>query len=328
LTTPLHYAIAGAETLLGRDLQEQIEDRRLPVRVTLTGTDSGISAVLGHDDDEAAAIILGSLEAEIEGVDVLFLTGTEDTSRNAFEIWKESERKPLIIDLVGHLEDQPEARLGTSGKKFGRGDLCVIPHPAAWVISTLLQTLPGTLQQAVIVAMLPASERGQEGLTELQQQTTGLLNFKTLEKRVFDAQLGFSLLPRYGSEAPVKIEDTEQRVDRHLATLMGKPPLPSLRLIQAPVFHGYSFSLWLEFEKIPAGGEIDEALEAGDIDVRSADLDAPTNTGVVGQQGVTVGVIEQDRNNPRAVWLWAVADNFRVSVDQALDVASRLEVEV
>ena len=100
----------------------------------------------------------------------------------------------------------------------------------------------------------PASERGQRGLDELQQQTVAVLAFQKLKTDVFDAQLAFNLLARYGEEALEPLEGIEQRVERHLASLLaGWPgvPMPSLRVIQAPVFHGHSFSVWVEFENNP-----------------------------------------------------------------------------
>ena len=98
------------------------------------------------------------------------------------------------------------------------------------------------IRHAVVHVFEPASERGTAGIQELQQQTTSLLSFRPLEKKVFDAQLSFSLLPRYGSDAPVALEDVELRVERNLASLLeGAVPMPSLRLVQAPVFHGHSY---------------------------------------------------------------------------------------
>src|SRR4051794_16963870 len=65
-----------------------------------------------------------------------------------------------------------------------------------------------------------------------------------------------------------------------------------------------------------------EQLASAQIEVRGADLDAPSNVGSVGQSGVTVGLIETGPNHPKAIWLWAVADNFRITVDSAIEVTS------
>jgi aspartate-semialdehyde dehydrogenase len=151
----------------------------------------------------------------------------------------------------------------------------------------------------------------------LQQQTASLLAFKPLDKKVFDAQLSFNLLPQYGEDAPLQLADIEHRIERHVATLLDQPPMPSLRLVQAPVFHGYSISLWIEFNSDASAAALAKALASAGIDVRGADLEAPTNVGAAGQSGLLVGDIRMDSNNPRAAWLWIVCDNLRLRADIA-----------
>jgi len=138
------------------------------------------------------------------------------------------------------------------------------------------------------------------------------------------------MLARYGEEAPGKLENIELRIERHLATLLDLPgdgegaPMPSLRLVQAPVFHGYSFSAWVEFEDAPDIEAIESSLGMTSIDVRGADLEPPNNVGQAGQSGISVGAITPDRNAADACWFWIVADNFRVAAENAVEVARQI----
>ena len=121
----------------------------------------------------------------------------------------------------------------------------------------------------------PASERGQNGLDELQQQTVGVLSFQKLKTDVFDTQLAFNMLARYGEEALEPLEGIEQRVEKHLASLLTDwpgVPMPSLRVIQAPVFHGHSISVWVEFEENPGADALEKILRNPVIDVRPTNL--------------------------------------------------------
>src|SRR5258707_785668 len=83
----------------------------------------------------------------------------------------------------------------------------------------------------------------------------------------------------FGSEAPKSLADIELKIDRHLASLLSfdsnLPPMPSLRLIQAPVFHGYSLSVWIEFEHNPGVDALSQALATGPIEVREGDEEPP-----------------------------------------------------
>ncbi len=48
-------------------------------------------------------------------------------------------------------------------------------------------------------------------------------------------------------------------------------------MIQAPVFHGHSFSAWVEFEENPGVEALNRALDGDGIDVRPDE--PPTNIG-------------------------------------------------
>jgi aspartate-semialdehyde dehydrogenase len=322
--------IVGGESLLGRELRDQLAETKFPAKVKLLGADEEGSKVLSIQDGEP--VVITELDADIlERSQVLFLTGSPLSSRKALGLVLEAESKPIIVDLTGALEDQPNARLRApilepEDYTVPADAIHIIAHPAATVLAQIFRRIHRhhPIRHAVVQIFEPASEHGYAGLTELQKQTASLLAFKTLPKEIFDAQLSFNMLPRYGSDAPVQLEDIEHRIDRHLATFSHGAPVPSVRLSQAPVFHGYSFSIWTEFESNPGSVAISETLASAQIEVRGADLEPPSNVGSVGQSGVTVGLIETDRNHPKALWMWAVADNFRVTVDSALQAARQL----
>ncbi len=326
-------ALVGGDTLLAKEIRELLEESKPIPRIELISASAEISSVLGPEEDEA--VVMSPLTAEsLEGARVAFLAGSAASSRRA---WKVNPADgPSLIDLTGALEDQPHARLraptaepsrvSASGGN-GREAIQVIAHPASIATATLLAAVAktGAIRRSILHVFEPASERGKKGLDELQQQTVAVLNFQKLKTDVFDAQLGFNMLARYGEEALEPLEGVEQRVEKHLASLLsGFPgiPMPSLRLIQAPVFHGHSFSLWIEFEESPGPVALGGVLTEAGIDVRPDD--PPTNISIAGQSGLAVGAIATDPNQPRAVWLWAVADNLRLAAENAVAVAREI----
>jgi aspartate-semialdehyde dehydrogenase len=268
--------------------------------------------------------------ASLEGAQVAFLAGSPASSRRALKL--NPPDGPSLIDLTGALDDQPAARLRAPTAEPERpssrpSSIQVIAHPAAIALATLLSALAkrAAISRSIIHVFEPASERGKKGLAELQQQTVAVLSFHKLKTDVFDAQLAFNMLARYGEEAMEPLEGVEQRIERHLATLLAaypSIPMPSLRVVQAPVFHGYSFSAWVEFEDNPGAESLGRALSDAGLDVRPDD--PPSNIGVAGQSGLSVGAISADPNRPRAVWFWLVADNLRLSAENALAVAREL----
>jgi aspartate-semialdehyde dehydrogenase len=322
--TALKLALVGAETMLGVELREVLE-RRLP------SAEVALYAATGEgsfDEKDGEAVYRDPLSAETaRGSSAILTAGTPEGALKAYGLAKTAKGKLKIIDCSGHLENRPEARIVSPLLEVNaEGWLSIPAHPAASAIALILTKLAGhrAIARSVVEIFAPASEYGKRGIAELHQQTTSLLAFKPLDQEVFDTQLSFNMLAQYGEEAPVKLSALEQRVERHIVSLFGKqgaaPPLPSLRLLQAPVFHGYSLSLWVEFDSNIAAAELGEALGSKRIDVRAFGEESPHNVGAANQSGLIAGDIRVDHNNPRAAWLWVVFDNLRVTADETADL--------
>ena len=326
-------AIVGGESMLGKEVRELLESSDLPANVKLIASaENEDTSILAAGRDEP--LVIASLQAaDLAAARVVFLAGSKESNRTAFEQIRTISPAPVVIDLSGSLEDLPNAQLRApmiepSDHSAG-GPIQVIAHPAASALALFLIQLrkAGPIRRSVINIFEPASERGQAGIDELQKQTVGLLSFKPLAKDVYDAQVSFNMLAQFGADSPHSLEEIELKIDRHLATLLagaGALTMPSLRLIQAPVFHGYSMSVWSEFEENPGRNAIVQALASPKIDLRANDEEPPTNVGAAGQSGITVGGITQDRNDPRAHWFWMVADNLRITAENALEVVRAL----
>ncbi len=324
-------SIIGSETAIGRELRERLADSGLARDVQLIGAEDEISGIITERDGEP--VVLTPLDADrLNASSIVFCAGSATSTRKAFSLIDPAQRTH-IVDLSYALEEQPEARLRApcieAGDVKPADAIHVLAHPAAVAVAVLLTRIHAkwAVRHSVIQILEPASERGQAGMNELQQQSTGLLSFQTLNKAVFDAQTAFNVLPRYGEDAPERLQDIEARIERHTASLLGGygVPIPSIRLIQAPVFHGYSLSFWVEFESRPSPAQLAEAIASTYVEIRDADLEPPTNVGAVGQEGIAAGLIEPDRNHPKAMWIWVAADNFRLLADNAVAVARELE---
>jgi len=323
-------AVVGGDSLLGKEVRELLESSDLAPQVALIASEeSDETSVIAAGSEEP--LVMSSLQAaDLGSAKAVVLAGSAESSRKVCGQVQTSAAAPVLIDLTGALEERPETRLRAPMVEppgfQAASPIQVIAHPGAITVALFLIQLQKSakIRRSVVEIFEPASERGQPGLDELQKQTVGLLSFKPLQKEVYDAQVSFNMLAQYGSESPHSLAAIESKIDRHLASLLaraGSVPMPSLRLIQAPVFHGYSISFWVEFDTNPDLGAIERGLESGQIDVRGKKHEAPTNVGVAGQSGITVGAIAPDRNEPRACWFWAVADNLRITAENAVEVA-------
>jgi aspartate-semialdehyde dehydrogenase len=329
--------LVGSDSLLGREIRDIVATSAPEIRLQLVAGDPEQAGTLTLVGDEPA--VVGGLDAaSVAGARVVFLASSDEAARRALALVGDPP-DAAIVDLTYAAEERPEARLrapqveaGIDREEVAEAAVHVIAHPAAIAIALFLRRLQthDPIRRSIVHVFAPASEQGTKGVEELQQQTVSLLSFKQLPKAVFDAQLGFTMLAQYGEEAPLPLENTELRIERHLATLLDLPgdgegaPMPSLRVVQAPVFHGYSFSAWVEFDGNPGVEALESSLQMDSIDVRGADLEPPNNVGQAGQGGISVGAILPDRNEAEAVWFWFVADNLRLSAENAVAVAREL----
>lgn len=304
-----YIAIVGGQTLLGREIRDLAMNSSFEVK-SLDTTDGEGKTIIPGDNDELE--IMQPIDPEvIAGAKAVILAADQQSAQR---ILKMNPR--CLIDLGGFLEDAPAAKLlAPMLQKSQPGRLSVIPHPGAIMLGLFYQRLGAAVVRSVVNVFQPASDLGPAALTELQQQSIALFNFQGMKKEVFDTQAAFAMLAQYGDEAPVKLETSEQRLKKHLAALGHKP---SLRLIHAPVFHGLTASVWTEFaqDASPAG------LAGEHLDVYAADLEAPSNVSVAGQDGVSAGGI---RAEGHSMWFWLAADNHRLVAKNAMMIVEELD---
>lgn len=326
MANPVWLVVAG-DTLLGKEISEMVAERKLPIRIETASSGAG-ERVLTAEDDELG--VMEPLTREtLSGSEVVLLAGDEDSARRALLLIAELGESPVIVDLTGGTEDLPDARLRApllgGGDTYEKGSIWVVPHAASLVLARCLDALHSAnrLRSAVAVIFEPASAEGSRGVNELQQQTISLLSFQPMPKEIYDTQVSFNLLPRFGAEAKASLLRSCERLERHLVSLLGprNVPVPSVRVVHAPVFHGYSMQLWVDFESRTAAAQVEGILRESGFDVRGADVDPPSNLSVAGESGISVGEVSADRNRPTAVWMWLAADNLRTTVDTALMIA-------
>ncbi|HTA44776.1 MAG TPA: Asd/ArgC dimerization domain-containing protein [Bryobacteraceae bacterium] len=322
-------ALVGGETLLGREVRDVLGETPLGGQLRLVASGEEEAGTLTEVGGEPA--FLSKLEPEaVEDAAVVILAGSAESSKAAIE----ANPTGVIIDLTYATEHDPAARIRApqaedADYEADRAGPHIVAHPAATAIAMVLKRLDANypITRAVVHIFQPASEYGTPGIEELQQQTVNLLALQPLPKKVFDTQLGYALLAQFGLDAPAPLAEMEERIERHLASLLERMdgvPMPSLRLIQAPVFHGYSFSFWIEFDEAPTASDIEETMSQADFDVRGGEMESPNNVGVAGQSGIAVGAIAPDRNSANAFWIWAAADNLRLAAESAALIAEEV----
>lgn len=324
-------AIAGASTLLGREVKDALAESPLAAATMVLLDEEEAQGQLDQVGDEATFIQSIGADA-FEHIDFTFLCGTESLTRKH---WKQALRSgSSVLDLSGALDQEAGVlvRAPWLGSDNAEADLftpAVVPaHPAAVALGILMERVQqaAPIQLAAATVLVPASEFGRGAMDELHQQTVSLLSFQSLPRAIFDAQSAYNLLGGLGESAAVSLGAVEARIRRHFEALSaGRWPAIALQLALAPIFHGLTFSVALNLERAVEISALEEALNGEHIDLVMEDTDSPSNLAATGQNDVLVRMRpEQTTRNPNQtsrLWLWAASDNLRMNAQNAVECA-------
>jgi aspartate-semialdehyde dehydrogenase len=325
-------AIVGAGSLKGKEVAELLDARNFPT-----------ADVKLLDDDES----LGQLEAvhdevtfiqkiradEFRNIDLTFFASDPDCTRKTWKIARDFGS--AIVDLSFALEDERDATVRSPWIERQLGETqapdlqprpAVIAHPVAVVLALLTLRLQKLSQLNSVVATIfePASEHGQKGMDELHEQTVKLLSFQEMPKNVFDIQIAFNMVSRYGEQASPALSTIQNRVLKHYRRIAGQgAPQPSLLLVQAPIFHGHAFAIHFEIDGTADLEQISRALAGEHVNVTHGAEDAPTNVNAAGQADIQLSVFP-DANQQNGFWVWGAADNLRIAASTAVECAETI----
>jgi aspartate-semialdehyde dehydrogenase len=327
-------AIVGASTLVGRELKEALSESPLAAANFTLLDEEQAHGQLEQVGDEIA-IVQPITPDSFEHVDFTFFCGAEGlTGRH----WRDALRAgSTVLDLSGALDRETGVvvRAPWLGRDTATVDLlttAVVPaHPAALALALLLERLQqaAPVRSASATLLLPASEFGRPALDELHLQTVSLLSFQGIPRELFDTQTAYNLLAGFGEAAKINFGTVEARIRRHVAALSaGRGPSLALQVIQAPVFHGHSFSIAVELDHAVEISALESALSGARLDLVLEETDSPSNLTATGQNDVQVRLRpEPGERNPgqtSRLWLWAASDNLRIQAQNAVECALEL----
>jgi aspartate-semialdehyde dehydrogenase len=321
-------AIVGAASLKGKEVAEVLRDRNFPaIDVRLLDDDESLGRLEALGDE--MSFIQSVRSEQFEHVDFTFFASDPHcTSQN----WKLArDLGNTIVDLSYTLEDEAQATIRSPWieRQFGRpvtpelqpGPV-VAAHPAASVLA-LLASRAGDIERMIATVYEPASERGQKGMDELHEQTVNLLSFQELPKNIYDIQIAFNMVARYGPRAAGALQDVSGRIRKHYRKIAPDLIEPSVFVVQAPIFHGYAFAVYFETGSPVPIPEFAQRLAGEHVVVTQGSEDSPTNVNGAGQGDILVS-LARDSVCENGIWGWAAADNLRISALTAIECAESM----
>jgi aspartate-semialdehyde dehydrogenase len=331
-TNSYRVAIVGAATLKGKEVAEVLGDRNFPsADIKLLDDDESLGQL--ETVGEEISFIQTVRSEQFDKMDFTFFASDPDCTRKN---WKTARKAgSTIVDLSYALEDEPEARLRSPWTERLIGKILppelqpapsVVAHPAAVATALLILRMQkaANIRQVSATVFEPASEHGQKGIDELHEQTVNLLSFQQLPKNVFDVQVAFNMVSRYGQESVPSLATVEARILKHFQKIAPPgTPIPSFLVLQAPIFHGHAFAMHIQLDKGADMPALVAALAGEHVTVTPTTDEAPSNVTAAGQTDILVSVLP-DASDPNSVWLWAASDNLRIAAAAAVESAESM----
>ncbi len=196
----------------------------------------------------------------------------------------------------------------------------IIANPNCSTIQMLVALKPiydaVGIERLNVATYQAVSGTGKDAITELEEQTRALLNFKPAEAKVYPKQIAFNVLPHIDVFMDNGYTKEEMKMVWETQKIMGDDSiLVNPTTVRVPVFYGHAEAVHIETrDKITTEQARELMQKAPGIVLMDERKDAGYPTPVpdaVGKDPVYVGRIREDISHPRGLNMWVVADNIR-----------------
>jgi aspartate-semialdehyde dehydrogenase len=317
--------IAGASSLLGAELRSLLEESRFAAW-DFRLVDEEIAAGILTEAGGEPAVIQPVEEGSFRKARLVFFTGSAEFARANLPAALESGA--TVIDLSGGGLGATNSSVWFSFRDVpdAKTSLYLIPSAAGTIAGHLLNALGRAgLNRLAMVFHRPVSEAGRAGIEELESQCAQLLSFQKMGERVFGTQVAYSLLDRYGKSSGESLSAVTDRIRREASAAAGKNLVePSIQVLHAPVFYGYTFSVIAELNSSAKQETLVENLKKAGLHVAEDTAVPLGNLSAAGESAIDVKPPEQDPAHPGTWWLWGAADNIRLPAWNAVKLAEKL----
>jgi len=311
-------AVAGATGLVGREMVEILEERKLPVdelvllaseqsegeRIAFQGRNVAVRK-LTRDSfrDVDIALFSAGAERSLEFVSSAVVSGAIVIDNSS--AFRMDPTVPLVV---------PEVNAHALEKHAG-----IIANPNCATISLVVALKPihdkVKIKRVVVTTLQSVSGTGKKGMDELAQQTVALLNFKDVKTKAYPHQIAFNCIPHIDSFLDNGYTREEMKLVNETRKIMEDDSIRiTVTAVRVPVFRGHAVSVNIETETKVSADEMRAILAAAPgvmvYDDPKKNL-YPLAIDVTGKDEIFVGRIREDETVPSGINLWIVSDNVR-----------------
>ena len=320
--------LAGASSLLGAELKSLLEESRFASWDLSLVDEETVAGTLTEAGGEPA-VIQPVEEGTFERAKLIFFTGSAAFTERNLPAARESGA--AVIDLSGGALNISEVQVYFAMEGIGHDadrqkTFYAVPSAPGLATAKLLGALvTAGLSRLSLIFFRPVSEAGRHGIEELESQTTQLLSFQPAGQPVFDTQVAFNLIDRFGRASRENLRSVRDRIRAEAGIAAKRNPVqPSIQVLHAPVFYGYTFVAIAELNSKPSQDALIETCRKAGFTLNSDQNSPLGNLNASGDSAIHLAIPESDPAQPGAWWLWGAADNVRVPASTAIKLAEKL----
>ncbi len=333
-TKPKHrLALVGTDSLRGQEIKNFLAQKKFPAfEIELFDPDVKEDYSKLTQFKKEPMVVHQLKAADLEGKDLVFLASDGKTSEEMGKLAVDGKFK--AIDLSGTFNGREDVPLLVSGVNDGGlktspPHLVANPHAVTIILSSLFHRIIPKfgLKKAVAFVLQPVSAFDDPGIQELASQSVALLNSAVPKTKVFKEQIAFNLLSHTDALDDDGFGIGERKLVGEIRRVLGKAELPLvLSVLQVPVFHTYAIMSYLELKDEAEIGAIEGLLKSAPFKMTPFRTSCEaTPLKVSGKDEIFVGQIKREPDNPRAFWIWLVADNLtRGAALNAFELARKM----
>jgi len=326
-------ALVGTDSLRGQEIKNILAQKKLPAfEIELFDPDvqEDFSKLTQFKKEPMVVHCLNP--ADLAGKDLVFLAADGKTAEMIGDLAKAGKFR--AIDLSESFNDREDVPLIVSGVnddslKSDVPQLLANPHAVTIILSSAFHRIMPKygLKRAVAFVFRPVSAFDDAGIQELASQSVALLNSSVPKTKVFKEQIAFNILSHTDTLDADGFSPVERRIVTEIRRVLAKPELPLvLSIIQAPVFHTYAVMTYFELKDEATISDLEALLKTAPFKMtayRTACEATPLK--VTTKDEIYVGPIKREPDNPRAFWMWLVADNLtRGAALNAFELAKKI----
>ncbi len=313
-------AVVGATGAVGGEILEILHERRFPVdEVVALASEKSLGKEVSFGDDQRLRV--QDLERfDFEGFDIgLFSPGAKVSAVYAP---RAARAGCVVIDNTSQFRMEedvplvvPEVNREALGGFRSRN---IIANPNCSTIQMVVALKPlhdiARIKRVVVATYQSVSGAGKEGMDELFEHTKAIYMNDRKEPSVFPRTIAFNVIP----QIDVFLEDGSSKEEWKMIVETKKILDPAIEVaatcVRVPVFVGHAEAVTVEFEEPISAEQAREALADAEGVVVVDDTDRgeyATPVDCVGEYGVFVSRIREDRSVPYGLSMWVVSDNLR-----------------